>query len=838
MTDRPPIARERGFLTDRRAARKRARGHDGRAPARLAIRLEIARAALLWERLWPACWPAVVILGVFAILVLFDLLPPLPPLLHAAVLLGLGAAFIVALGAGLRTVRLPDRAAARRRIERASGLEHRPLQALTDRPSRPLDPQAARLWEVHLWRMEAAARRLRVGLPAAGLATRDLWGVRVVLAILLLLGAIDAGGDWRQRLDRAVAPNLGSGTPAVMPSLEAWVTPPDYTGLPPQFLRAGMPVPVRVPTGSTLLAQVHGGDAAPDIAIDGDGHRFKTVDKENFEAKAKLTRGRQLAVTQAGTTLGLWPIAIIPDTPPKIEFSRPPGATPHAALRIDYHAADDYGVEAVAVVIRRPAARGASKSGGKTVEALKLALPLPGLHPKDAKATAYQDLAAHPWAGLPVEIRLVAIDAAGQTGESNPVQMILPERVFHNPVARAIIEQRKQLVTDPSSRLAVAEILGDLRRETHLYGGDALAFLGMRVAQEELRHQQGPQMIAEVERLLWDTALRIEDGGLSMAERALRRIERQLQDALAQGAPDAEIQRLMSELRQALDRYLQQLAKNLARHPGQTTTPDTSRLVTGRDLQRMLDQARELARSGAREQARQLLSQLQNMLENLRTATVSQQSAEQAERIMRSMRALMQRQKDLLDRSFRAARPPGAPGMMMPQLGRQQPGGDMGDAAGQQDTLRRSLDEMMRRLGGAMGRVPDPLGRAERAMRDAVGALQQGLPGEAVAPQSDALDQLQQAARELARQMENRLGGQPGYRQVPSGSPTGRSLGRDPFGRPVSDYGAFDEGDVKIPDKNTLQRAREILDELRRRAGEPTRPQIERDYIERLLKQF
>jgi Domain of unknown function (DUF4175) len=61
---------------------------------------------------------------------------------------------------------------------------------------------------------------------------------------------------------------------------------------------------------------------------------------------------------------------------------------------------------------------------------------------------------------------------------------------------------------------------------------------------------------------------------------------------------------------------------------------------------------------------------------------------------------------------------------------------------------------------------------------------------------------------------------------------------RDPFGRPLSNDGTYDLGDVKIPDQNILQKSREILDELRRRAGERSRPTIELDYIERLLKRF
>ena len=99
---------------------------------------------------------------------------------------------------------------------------------------------------------------------------------------------------------------------------------------------------------------------------------------------------------------------------------------------------------------------------------------------------------------------------------------------------------------------------------------------------------------------------------------------------------------------------------------------------------------------------------------------------------------------------------------------------------------------------------------------------------------------MQQAAREFAQQMQQRLS--PGRGDArDEGSDTGNhsdGIQRDPLGRPVSNGGAFDEGDVKIPDNNTMQKARDILDELRRRAGERDRPQIELDYIDRLLERF
>jgi uncharacterized protein DUF4175 len=172
----------------------------------------------------------------------------------------------------------------------------------------------------------------------------------------------------------------------------------------------------------------------------------------------------------------------------------------------------------------------------------------------------------------------------------------------------------------------------------------------------------------------------------------------------------------------------------------------------------------------------------------------------------------------------------------------QDSGGQLGDAAGQQEGLRHMLGEMMRRLGDGLGDIPEPMGRAERAMRDAAEALQRRLPGEAIGPQTEALDQLQQAARDLAQQMQRRMQGQlrnPGDDEVGATDGQARDRAeRDPLGRPMSNNGTYDRGDVKIPDQNTLQKAREILDELRRRAGERFRPEIELDYIERLLKRF
>jgi uncharacterized protein (TIGR02302 family) len=812
------------------------------APERLlAWRLLLSRATLAWERLWPALWPMLCVIGVFIATALFDLLSPLPGVVHAAILAGFALAFVGTAIWGFRALVWPDTLAARRRIELNSGLAHRPLAALADRPGAPLDDAAATLWEAHRRRMAATIRRLRVGWPAAGLARHDPWGLRAILAIVLVVGAIDAGTDWRDRLLRAFSPNWEGGGAAPTASFDIWITPPDYTGLAPQFLRPDTVGPVHVPTGSTLLAQIHGGRSQPKLSIDDVTNDFQAIDKQNFRVEAVLTKGESLSVIQGGATLGTWPIEIIPDNPPVAAFAQPPRGTARAALRLEYHATDDYGVEAVKVVIRRADDRAEDK--------IEIPLPLPGLHLKDAHTTSYQDLSPHPWAGLPVEITVMATDALGQVGESEPVRMNLPERAFTNPVARAIIDQRKELVKDPRSGEAVSEILDDLDKRPALFHDDTVAYLALRLAALRLRQGDADTAVTAVLSLLWDTALRIEDGRMSLAENDLRRLQQQLQDALARGASDEEIDQLMHELSDALNRYLQALAEDMQNHSSDETRPlDPAKTLTSRDLQRMLDRARELAHSGAQQQAREMLSQLQDMLENLRMARpgeMGQRGNGEGEQMMRGLRDLMQRQQQLLDRSFRAQRRQGQ-GDQPGQSG--QPGGapdtaqtgDLGDSAAQQEELRRALGDIMRHMSDGLGDIPDPLGRAERAMHDAAGALQRGQPGEAIDPQSEALDQLQQGARDFAKQLQERLSkgwGSPGDDEATDQEGPDKS-DRDPFGRPLPGNGPYDQGDVAIPDQSILQKSRQILDELRRRAGERSRPTIELDYIERLLRRF
>jgi len=842
----------------------------------LAGRLTLARFALLWERAVPALWPAATVATAFILAVLFDLLPRLHVALHWTALTAFAVAFLAAVWYARKALLLPDAQAGQRRLETASGFAHRPLQALGDKPAGTPDSAQTKLWEAHRRRLLAALAQVRVGWPKPGMPARDPWALRVGLILLLVIG-VGVGGDRAgARFARAISP--GVDTPAIPPgALDLWITPPAYTGLPPVIPRHDT-TEIAVPVGSQLIAQVTGGATTPRLTVDTRHAPFAPVETsvtgangqrlQSWRAGAELVDGQLLAIDQGHASLGAWKLRLIPDAAPTVEFPQAPQRTRRAALKLDYLAKDDYGIAGVVAEIRRPNVEGPGAP-------IDLNLPLPGPRLKEATASSFHDLSAHPWAGLPVKVTLRATDVAGQTGASETIDLVMPERTFEHPVARAIVEQRKLLVADMSRRALIARAIAAIGANTPQYSDDTVVFLGLRTAAQRLIAKDAtPAVVDEMQNLLWDVALRIEDGRLSSAERDLRAIQQRLQDALAQNAPDAEIEKLMQELQQAIDRYLQAMIENAMRNPEQAQRRDQnserSQRLERQDLQRLLDQARQLARTGARDAARDLLSRLQEMLENLRTMQAQRGENQQgqqgqpgdsgAQEMMRSLQEMMQRQQQLTDRTFRRSQQ-NRPGQFRPgqqgqqgqrgqqgQQGQQGQGQGEGDGEGdadEQDSLRGALGDMMRQFSEMMGQVPDGFGQAEGSMRDSGNQLRNGQPGRALRPQMEALDQLRAGAREAMRQMMERFGQQQGQGQGEGQGEDAfgdqQTSERDPAGRDLDgNNGTMTDAFQRIPGlgEGQIMRSQEILDELIRRLGERARPEGERDYLERLLRRF
>lgn len=857
----------------------------------LARKRTLARLALWFERLWVAVWPALGVLGAYAAAALLDLpglLPPWPRLAVAA-LVFLAAALL--LWRGLRLVTGPSASGVDRRLERASGLRHRPLATLADRPAAPT-PEAEALWRAHIARLSAQISRLRVGIPRPGLAALDRRALRGALVVALVAGLIVAGPDAGPRLLRAAVPGVPAGPPAPAPQVQAWITPPSYTGLPPVFLKAAAP-DISAPAGSRLTVNVTGGAGEPSLTLGGAAEPFRPLDAASWQAELELTRGGPIEVRRRGLALAAWTLTLVADQPPTTLFPEPPGPViaggrPTLQTRLPWRAEDDYGVAGLQAELRLRDRPGAAPA--------VIAVPLPGGLAKAVRGALTQDLTAHPWAGLSVMARLAARDAPGQTGTSAELGFVLPERAFNHPVARALIAFRKQLSIQPESRPQARLGLVGLSEAPEAFDHSIGIYLNLRGIAALLVRGRGDGAVDEAQARMWELALALEENGTERTARALEAARQALREALderATPAERAELEQRMRELQEAIQRHLEALAEQARRENSDLPYDSANPELSSRDLDRMTQEMRDAAKQDRMDEAREKMAELEKLLDQLQAARPERGEAQKAERAekrqrgqqqMSALQDMVKREGGLLDNAQSRAAPNTDARRATPQNQQQNsqqnsPQGSPAEAgqreaeARTQRALRRALGELMQRFGELTGDVPAALGEADTAMREAGQALGDGRDAAAGNAQQRAIEALQRGGREMSQQMARQFGapqpgegedGQEGGEQAQGngdgtqdqGNRNGRTAGpqpqdgtqpgrrrnaqRDPLGRPMQQgvSGTEEGDDVRVPDQMEQARTRALQEELRRRGGERGRPQPELDYIDRLLKAF
>lgn len=844
---------------DRRIARATTR-------ARVVGLLEVA-----WRRAMPVAW----VVGLFVALSwlgVFAALPAVPRWGLLALLAGLLVAAIVAAARARGDFSAAfDRTAAIRRIEARSGLDGHELAGLADRLGAEAGPETRQLWAAHRARLAARIGRLSSGGPHPDLGRRDRWALRPLLGFLLFIGWFAADGEHLTRLADGFR---GTVTPGVEDRLDAWIDPPAYTGRPPLVLIAegratastaagAADVAIEVPQGSRLVVRAASGrpDQPPRpiaLTLTGADRRpvevapSETAPREPKAATAKpetvadgpiervatLTGDVAAELSRDGRRFAEWKITVLADRAPTIRLLGAPEIQMSGAMKIAHQTEDDWGVASAEA---RFAPVGAP--GGRplyTPPSFPLTLPIGRAH--TGRGQTIRDVTAHPFAGATMTMTLEARDEAGQVGVSEAVEVVLPQRPFRKPLARALVELRRRLALDADEASVVVTALDALMLAPDRFAVKPATHLGLRYAMRRAAAARSDDELREVVDLLWVAATSIEDGDLADHERALRDAQEALQKALESGASPEEIARLTRELRQAMEKFLAAKADQARRNPSRADQRSgPQKMLTERDLQRMLDRIENLARTGSREAAEKLLQEMREMLENLQAGPGEGSAEDQAAgEAMEKLGEMIRRQQKLMEETHRSSRgEDGAPTEGSEGMGR------LGeDQSGLGETLRRFSEEMRRGRapgggqsgagegrGGEQGSGGDgseDLDGAADAMGEAGRALKRGEGSEALDAQTRALEQLRRGARKLADRMmrQNGRGGRDGA----------EAGGEDPLGRPRRSRGASDGDRVKVPEEIDVERARRILDDIRKRLGEAGRPRFERDYLDRLLK--
>lgn len=874
---------------------------------RVAWKRSLARSVLFVERLMPRLLPMLGVAALFLAFAWFGLFRLMPDMVRWALLIAFGVGFAATL-LPIARLRWPASADADRLLEERNHLPHQPVAVQDDALSHDT-PFARALWKEHQIRMAERIAALDAGLPQPDIARHDRHALRAVPALLLVAAFGFSFSNGAGTIGDAFRPASAPADSAPDLRIDAWLTPPSYTGRAPIFLTGGADgstTGLSLPQHSQLTVRLTGGDGqevvtytptsqAEPVALVSEeiaAAREKATDEAQQQQDARaagqpssqLPQRRTYLMTLDGSgELAIngqtWTFDVIPDQPPEIAFDKQPRRAVNGALEIPFKGKDDYGIREAQALIEPVDAPEADATPLYPLPTFPL--DLPRRSSDEVKGLTSRDLTEHPLSGKRVRITLLATDGAGQTGRSQPYEMVLPARPFSEPLAAAVVEQRQVFSLDSRQVPRALELNEALTLRPDETIPNLSHFLLLRSAHGRMELARDEEQLKETADYLWDIALGIEDGDLSAAERRLRDAQNALNEALKNGASDEEIARLMDELRQAMQEFMSELAQRLQNSPRAPQDMQAQNMLRQRDLQNMLDQIENLARSGNRDAAQQMLSQLQQMMNNLQAGRMQQgQQGQQQNSQMRQqidkLGEIMQEQQRLMDQTFqleqalRDRMQRGDPEQQGEQPYEQQQGqqgqpGQQGQQGSptdqmtaeqlrealrnlqaQQEGLGKQLQELQQGLKELGMQPGQGFGEAEREMGNAGEALGQGEGEQAVQGQGNALNALRQGAQDMMQQMMQAMqqGQGQGQGEGPGEVSQGNQNGRDPLGRPRATQGPDFGDQVKVPNEIDVQQARRILEAIREKLGTaiqeqfpaPSAGEIERRYLERLLE--
>ena len=691
----------------------------------------------------------------------------------------------------------------------------------------------------------------------------------------------------------------GGAGQAAGPVWEGWAEPPRYAGLPTLYLNDLDEGALELPEGTLITLRFYGDVGALTLAETVSGRTGDLPAASDPAQDFTVLQDGSFAISGPGGRS--WDVTLKPDSAPEVELLGAPEVAALGEMRLPFAARDDYGVEAGEARITLDL-DAVTRRYGLTVDPdprAEIIVPLPMPISGDRAAfeeNMIEDFSKHPWANLPVQISLSVLDAAEQAGQTPPSDLVLPGRRFFAPAAAAVIEMRRDLLWAKSNTPRIAQVLRAVsyRPEDAFRSQTTALRLRGSIGKLELHANYGlsDDIQQELADDLWDLAIELEEGVLADALERMRRAQERLEEAMKNGASDEEIAELMDELRRATEEYMQQLQRQQAQEreqngdqQGQQQQQGESMQLPQDALQRMMDRIQELLEHGRMAEAEQALRELQEMLENMRVTEgqPGQGGRSPGEEAMEGLADTLREQQGLSDQAFRDLQEQFNPGANAgesdgnegrnggqgrgqshegqqgqgqgngQQQGRngQQPapeGGEQGDGFGKgedglaerQEALRNELRRQQQNLPGQgtpEGEAArEALDRAGRAMDEAEEALRNDNLADAIDNQSQAMEALREGMRALgdamAQQEQNR---QPGQGNAESDR---RADNRDPLGREQGGNGATGTDAPLAQGPNGSERARRLLDEIRRRSGETERPEVERDYLNRLLERF
>ena len=702
-----------------------------------------------------------------------------------------------------------------------------PLSAIKDTPAGEKFNNI--MWEAHIAQTKKDIQKIIFHYPNFSLESVDPLKIRLIFILFFAVSLF--WGHSNKVLDKNLAKVLQIELAAEENSKEklnilAWVKPPFYTGLPQKNILMesfsnNIQKDLNVPFSSEIFIKTYGSNPnAVKITLDNkDEYIYKKGSDVNFIHKIKKDQNITF-VNEKNVMFNAY-LKVIEDHKPEVSFISNPEIVNGVSLKFLIKANDDYGIVDAKVDFLKPEDFSHFKEDLLTYD-LQVFKEKKN---KILKSLFFKNLSSHIWAGSISNIKVKVYDDLNQ--EASVFDNIkIPEKEFFSPVAKEIYSIRSNLAKKNISLKEAKIIINNYFLESkELY-------------LDKLVNEKYENSLAILEKFdaiplsfesplyssLWDLALVLEEGKAFSVKKNLEQIEQNLFDSINQRDTEklsTNIEKFKESVQSLLDIKNEEQKKSLA----QNKSNDNYK----KQIEKATNNLKDLLKTGTKENLESKVQELQQLSESIRNPmrpSVEEILKEQQKReFINKLSELLNKQEIIMEESFNKAANRG-------KFKQSSEGSGGRTSKEKQDNLRNTLGNIMRDIGESENEIPQELGRADRAMRQATRELENGRPDQASNAQGRASEMIRRAMNRIRNSSSD---------EAKNANSKENNIKKDSllnFSENKNDFeyqGTSLGGNLEIPKKIKTHEAKKIAQELYKRYNEKERSDNEKEYIKSLL---
>ena len=702
-----------------------------------------------------------------------------------------------------------------------------PLTAFEDRPANIHYNE--QIWYLHKSSLRANLKNINFILPDISLTKYDPLYIRYFLFLFISLAFF-----WSYKNNKIYENIFGwtnYGTyinQANYFDLKVWYKPPEYTKLKEKFIpiqkkNETIKVEETVPIKSELKVFIKSNKKKFSVMEGDEALEVKKNEKYNYEFSLLLDKDKSVIINYENKEYVVFDLSVVKDKKPKIEIISAPNIVNDSSLSFVSKTTDDYGIKKIILNINKPLSFKHFEE-----EYLSFNLYLNEAMQQNTRLVEsyfYKYLADIIWAGSDTYIEIIASDFVNQSIKFSD-RIKIPKKNFNNHIATKILKIREKLAKNKIAQNEGKENFTQLfEANQYLLKDNDISI----IYKETLNLFNSTDIIEfslknELFKNLYVLAEVIGEGGFFQAKKNLEQVEQSLFDSVKQNDTEkvsTNVNKLKEKIDSLLDLENDQNSNNNFNNLNSENIKD--------EIQELAQQIEDLLKTGAKEGVEEKIQKLKQLSESIKNPNNNKESNDkkkQKQEFINKLSELLNEQEKVMEETFNRAAERGKFEQSSEGSGGKSP-------KEKQEELRNTLGNVIREIGASENEIPQDLGRADRAMRQASRDLENGRPDEASNAQGRAVEMIQRSI--------NKINSKEYMTKSPEFADKGKENDNNKEKQYLADnqnieyQGTSAGGTIELPSKKKIKNASKIADELYSRFNEEDRSLKDKEYIKNLL---